>query len=109
MADDRVELEKISRSDDLPIVRAGYPRAPGYPVTSGYGYGYGSGEESSINFRDIWRIIRRRSWLILTIAFIITTIVTIESFRTRSPYLASAFIEIGNEAPAVRTGDGDTI
>jgi capsular exopolysaccharide synthesis family protein len=107
MAEDRVELEKISPSDDLPLARAAYTRAPGYPATPGYGYGYG--EEEGINFRDIWRIILRRRWLILSMAIIITTIVTIEAYRARSTYLASAFIEIGKETPAVRTGNGDTV
>jgi capsular exopolysaccharide synthesis family protein len=107
MAEDRVELEKISPSDDLPLARAAYTRAPGYPTTPGYGYGYG--EEEGINFRDIWRIILRRRWLILSMAIIITTIVTIEAYRARSTYLASAFIEIGKETPAVRTGNGDTV
>jgi capsular exopolysaccharide synthesis family protein len=109
MAEQRVELEKLSPSDDLPFARAAYTRAPGYPATPSYGYGYGSGEEEGINFRDIWRIIRRRRWLILSIAIIITTVVTIESYRARSTYLASAFIEIGKETPAVRTGNGDTV
>jgi polysaccharide biosynthesis transport protein len=109
MADERVELEKISPSDDLPLVRTISPRAPGYPTMSGYGYGYGYGQEDGINFRDIWRIIRRRRWLILSIAIIITTLVTIESYRARSTYLASAFIEIGKETPAVHTGNGDTV
>jgi polysaccharide biosynthesis transport protein len=109
MADNRVELEKISPSDDLPLSRAGYSRSPGYPAAPSYGYGYGYAEEGGVNFHDIWRLIRRRKWLILSIGLIITTIVAIESYRTRSTYLASAFIEIGSEAPAVRTGNGETV
>ncbi|HEX8183526.1 MAG TPA: polysaccharide biosynthesis tyrosine autokinase, partial [Blastocatellia bacterium] len=108
MAEERVDLERILPSDDLPLARAGYTRMQG-PAVSGYGYGHGYAEEEGINFRDVWRVIRRRSWLIVSMAIIITVLVTIESYRTRSTYLASAFIEIGNEAPAVRTGNGDTI
>jgi succinoglycan biosynthesis transport protein ExoP len=109
MADERLELEKISPSDDLPLARAISHRAQGYPAMSNYGYGYGSGEEGGLNFRDVWRVIRRRRWLILSIAIIITTLVTIESYRARATYLASAFIEIGKESPAVRTGNGDAV
>ncbi|HVG21134.1 MAG TPA: polysaccharide biosynthesis tyrosine autokinase [Blastocatellia bacterium] len=109
MAEERVELERVSPSDDLPLARAAYSRAASYTATPGYGYGYGNGEEEGVNFRDVWRIIRRRRWLILSLAVIITTVVTIESYRTRSTYQASAFIEIGKESPAVRTGNGDTV
>ncbi|HEX8090876.1 MAG TPA: GumC family protein, partial [Blastocatellia bacterium] len=109
MAEERVELERISSSDDLPLARAAYSRVASHPAASSYGYGYGYGEEEGINFGDIWRIIRRRRWLILSLAIIITTIVTVESYRMRSTYMASAFIEIGKESPAVRTGNGDTV
>jgi succinoglycan biosynthesis transport protein ExoP len=109
MAEERVELERISPSSDLPLARAAYSRAAGHQAASGYGYGYGYGEEEGVNFGDIWRIIRRRRWLILSLAIIITTIVTVESYRMRPTYLASAFIEIGKESPAVRTGNGDTV
>lgn len=34
---------------------------------------------------------------------IITTLVTIEAYRTKSTYRASAFIEIGKDSPAVRS------
>lgn len=109
MAEERVELERLTPSDDLPLARAIPTRTPGYSTPSGYGYGYGYGEEDGINFRDVWRIIRRRRWLIVSLAIIITTLVTIESYRARPVYQASAFIEIGKETPAVRTGNGDTV
>lgn len=37
------------------------------------------------------------------VAVIITTLVTIEAYRTKSTYRASAFIEIGKDSPAVRS------
>ncbi|MFY9555611.1 MAG: Wzz/FepE/Etk N-terminal domain-containing protein, partial [Blastocatellia bacterium] len=105
MSGDRVELEKVESPGQTPLVRPGYPRAPGYPdaMPYGYGYGYGEDKEDSIHLREIWRIVRKRRWLIACVAVIITTLVTIEAYRTKSTYKASAFIEIGKDAPTVRS------
>ncbi len=104
MADDRVEIEKVPSPEDAQLLRPGYPRGPGYPNAMPYGYGAKKeDEEDSIHLREVWRIIRKRKWLILTIAVIITTLVTIEAYRTKSTYRASAFVEIGKDSPAVRS------
>ena len=105
MPENRVELEKVSPVDEAQIVRPGYPRAPGYPDAMPYSYGYAHSEddEDSINLREIWRIIRKRKWLILCITVIVTTLVTIEAYRGKSTYKASAFIEIGKDSPTVRS------
>jgi succinoglycan biosynthesis transport protein ExoP len=105
MPDERVELERVSPSEDAPLVRPGYPRAPAYYEASPYGYGnaYNEDEEDSIHLREVWRIIRKRRWLILAVTVIVTTLVTIEAYRTKSTYKASAFIEIGKDAPTVRS------
>jgi capsular exopolysaccharide synthesis family protein len=78
---------------------------PGYPESATYGYGnaYGEDEEDSIHLRELWRIIRKRKWLIVSVIVIITTLVTIEAYRGKSTYKASAFIEIGKETPTVRS------
>lgn len=69
------------------------------------GYNYSAPEES-INLREIWRKIRKHKLLILAIAFIITTIVTIEAFRAKSLYQAAAKVALGKDAsPVVKTGD----
>jgi succinoglycan biosynthesis transport protein ExoP len=111
MSGDRVELEKVDGLDDTPLVRPQYPRAPGYPdiPAYGYGYGYGEEEEEGLHLRELWRTIRKRKWLILTIAVIITTLVTIEAYRTKSTYRASAFIELGKDMPAVRSSSGGMV
>jgi succinoglycan biosynthesis transport protein ExoP len=105
MSDERVELERVSPHEEAPLVRPGYPRMPGYPESAAYGYGnaYGEDEEDSIHLRELWRIIRKRRWLIITVTVIITTLVTIEAYRAKSTYKASAFIEIGKETPTVRS------
>lgn len=106
MSDERVELERVSPREEAPLVQPGYPRMPAYPESAAYGYGNAhiEDEEDSIHLREIWRIIRKRRWLIITVAVIITTLVTIEAYRAKSTYKASAFIEIGKETPTVRSG-----
>ena len=110
MSGDKVELEKVEILDEATLVRAHYPRAPGYPEMPAYGYGYGYlEEEEGLHLRELWRTIRKRKWLILTIAVIITTLVTIEAYRTKSTYRASAFIELGKDVPAVRSSSGGMV
>jgi len=105
MADERIDLERVAPREDLPLVRPGYPRAPGYPDAMPYGYGnaYSEDDEDSINLRELWRIIRKRRWLIVCITVIVTTLISIEAYRPKSTYKASAFIEIGKETPTVRS------
>jgi polysaccharide biosynthesis transport protein len=108
MSDERLEIEKIAPSDETSLIRPGYPRLQTYP--DGYGTSYGYGEDEGIHLRDIWRTIRKRKWLILVIAVIVTSIVTVEAFRTKSIYMASAMIELGKEnTTMVKSGNGDVV
>src|SRR4029079_14120008 len=103
MSEERVELERVP-PEEAPLVRPDYPRMPSYYEGSPYGYGsYKEDEEDTIHLREVWRIIRKRRWLILCVASIVTTLVTIDSYRTKSTYRASAFIEIGKDSPSVRS------
>jgi capsular exopolysaccharide synthesis family protein len=97
--DNRVELERLNPKDENPLVRPGYPTLPGYPSDSpSYGYGYPSNDTGSINFRAILRTILKRKWLILVIVFIVTSAATIEVYRTKSIYKATASIEVRKDA-----------
>ncbi|HKY03663.1 MAG TPA: polysaccharide biosynthesis tyrosine autokinase [Blastocatellia bacterium] len=105
MADDRSELERVFPASDPVVIRPGYPRVPAYPEPVDYGYGYGA-EQEGFHLRDLWRVVRKRLWLIITIAIIITSIVTIDAYRTKSTYQASAIIELGKEnTTMVKSGD----
>lgn len=108
MADEKAELERIAPVDDAPVARAGYPKMPGYPEAMGYGYGYG--EQEGLHLRDVWRTINKRKWLILTISFIVTTIVTIEAYRSKPAFAASALVELGKEnAMMIKSGTGEMV
>jgi polysaccharide biosynthesis transport protein len=111
MSDERTELEKASPSEDAPLVRPGYPRIPSYPEVSPYGYGnaYNEDPKDGIQLLELWRIIRKRRWLIVCVVVIVTTLVTIEAYRAKSTYKASAFIEIGKDAPTVRSAPNGVV
>jgi capsular exopolysaccharide synthesis family protein len=116
--DKRIELERVSPKEEIPLVRPGYPSLPGYPSdTLSYGYGYPTADKGGINFRAIWRTILKRKWLILVIAFMVTCGATIEVYRTKSIYRATASIEVRKDATTlvktqnivVQTDDSDAM
>ena len=85
MADEKVELERIPpATPPLEVIaREGAGLRPHYPAGAGYGYGYGGGD-GKMHLRELWRTLRKRKWLILTLVFVITTLVTIEMYRTKN-------------------------
>jgi capsular exopolysaccharide synthesis family protein len=108
MPEERTDLDKASPSEDsAALVRPGYPRAAGYPAGYGDPYGYGYPEAGGkINPRELWRTVKKRKWLIVVIAIVATTIVTIANFQTKSIYQASTTVEIEKEnRTLVRSGD----
>ncbi|HKP11728.1 MAG TPA: polysaccharide biosynthesis tyrosine autokinase [Blastocatellia bacterium] len=100
MADEKIELERIPPPATPPldvIARDSAGLRPHYPAGAGYGYGYGGGGEGKMHLRELWRTLRKRKWLILTLVFVITTLVTIEMYRTKNVYQAATLIEIGKD------------
>jgi succinoglycan biosynthesis transport protein ExoP len=97
MADEKVELERIPPATPLDVIaRDSAGLRPHYPAGAGYGYGY-SGGDGKMHLRELWRTLRKRKWLILTLVFVITTLVAIEMYRTKNVYQAAALIEIGKD------------
>src|SRR5262245_341927 len=93
MADENSDLERI-RPKPIEVVQ----REPAVITThypNSYTYGYGDNQKNYL--RESWRTVRKRKWLIVTAAFIITTLVTIDVHRTRNIYQASALIEVGKD------------
>src|SRR6266699_6418178 len=80
----------------LPARQAQNSRAVIYPEIDLPRYG----EAEDFHLRGLWRIVRKRRWLIIGIAFIITTLVTLDALRTRPLYQATATIEIGRDSGA---------
>ncbi|MEP7343524.1 MAG: polysaccharide biosynthesis tyrosine autokinase [Acidobacteriota bacterium] len=69
-----------------------------------YNYGANAARDG-FDVRGLWRKVRKRKWLILAIVLIATSIVTIESFRTKSLYLAKTKIAISKQGMVVKAGD----
>lgn len=98
MPDEKSELEKIPLQPIEISARETSGVRTHYPNAYGYGYGTGTGtDEQKIHLRELWRTVRKRKWLIATIALIITTLVTLDMYRTKDTYQASALIEIGKD------------
>lgn len=57
------------------------------------------------DLREIWRKVRKRKLLILSIVVVVTTIVTIESFRNKSYYQAVAKIAFDQSKSEMKLGD----
>ncbi|HJQ22289.1 MAG TPA: polysaccharide biosynthesis tyrosine autokinase [Blastocatellia bacterium] len=99
MADEKVELEPIRPPAAAPLAAVARDTAglrPHYPHGAGYGYPYGPGE-GKMHLRELWRTLRKRKWLVLTLMFVVTTLVTIEMYRTKDVYQATTLIEVGKD------------
>lgn len=110
MSDERFGLEKVPPQDVMPADAAGLQprdsRFAGYRSSTPSAYGYGYGEEGKVHLRELWRTIRKRKWLIISIVLIVTSLVTVEMYRTKPTYQASTIVEIGKEnTTLVRSGD----
>lgn len=63
-------------------------------------------EEVGNQIRDLWRKVLKHKWLIALITLIVTSIVTVEVFRDKSVYSATATVEIEKENRTLfRSGD----
>src|SRR5262245_44798022 len=88
------ETSLIRQTEVTPI------RSPGSAEQTAYNY-YNAPPDETPNLREYWRKIRKRKWLVLAITVIVTTIVTIESFRTKSIFEATATVALTNDKPAI--------
>ena len=107
MSEEKFELEKVPAAENGQIAKPGYPRLGAYPDASSYGYGYGYGnDDERVYLRQMWRAIKKRKLVIIVMAIIVTSVVTVEVFRNKSVYQAATTIDIGKEnRTLVRTGD----
>lgn len=103
MAEEKINSESIQKTEEALLIR---PNGVSKPTPfEQLAYNYGSGTKDGFDPRGIWRKIRKRKWLILTVVLIVATIVSIESFRTKSLYLATTKIAISKQGTVVKAGD----
>ncbi|MBL8205226.1 MAG: polysaccharide biosynthesis tyrosine autokinase [Blastocatellia bacterium] len=104
MANERQDLERISPSHGKldPRVRSRHLRPTVDPLLDPYDDSHlEESKESSVDLRELWLMVRRRKWLVLTIITIVTTIVAIQMYRSKNYYQANTIIEIGKESTTI--------
>src|ERR1041385_8416970 len=80
---------------NLPVAQPlGSPSWRGSHVDSRFG------RSENVKLRWLWQVVRKRLWLVIGIAVITTTLVTLDEFRNKPQYQATVSIEIGREAGA---------
>src|SRR5262249_35214051 len=97
MSDQNPYSSVLSREVDrnLPVVQPlGSPSWRGPDLDSRFGH------SENVKLRWLWQIVRKRLWLVIGIAVILTHLVIRDKFRTKPLYEAMATIEIGRETGA---------
>ena len=105
MTNARTEIEKLTPAEIAPAeAAAGRDAAP--TAYRGHGYNYGYSEDGALRLREMWRIVKKRKFLVISIVLIITSVVTVEMIRAKAIYQAATIIEIGKDnSTVVKTGD----
>ncbi|HEX4946858.1 MAG TPA: polysaccharide biosynthesis tyrosine autokinase [Blastocatellia bacterium] len=104
MANERQDLERIAPLNAKmdPRLRSRQLRPSADPLLETYDESsFEESKESSVDLRELWLMVRRRKWLVLTIITIVTTIVAIQMYRAKSYYQANTIIEIGKESTTI--------
>jgi len=98
MSEENKSLEKHDPPDESLLVR---PVTASRLSTLTDDYGYNNfaphSQFEGLHMRELWRMMRKRKWLILAITAILTSLVTIEIHRTPSTYRATAQIEVAKD------------
>lgn len=101
MSEDKQELQVMSPSEALAMVRQRYPRALDLSDLDP-----DPEERSLVNLQSLWRTVRKRRWLVLVVALIVTSIAAVEAYRTKSIYQAVASVEVRKDnTMIVKTAD----
>jgi capsular exopolysaccharide synthesis family protein len=102
-------MEKAPAIDGVTYARLADPSYGGpdrNPIEYPDNYSLGEGVGLQPQLQEVYRRIRKHKWLIVFLSLIVTTVVTIEVFRTKSVYQATATLEIEKENHTLfRSGD----
>jgi capsular exopolysaccharide synthesis family protein len=91
------ESDKLTRRPaEIDDLDRRLPDAPGYR-SSGYGYGIDPSVEPEVHLLDYWRAVRKRLWLVIGIAALITTLATLYVARKPDIYEAGARVQVDLE------------
>jgi succinoglycan biosynthesis transport protein ExoP len=83
-------------------------RRNGYPTPPIVAYGEEASPEGELHLRDYWRTIRKRLWLIIGLALIISTIAALRQARQPDIYQSRARVQVDVESmnPALGASKG---
>jgi capsular exopolysaccharide synthesis family protein len=103
---DQTGLIKVQKPDEEAFIRPIHAESPSLD-RYGQQYSYQNNtDEASKQVRELWRRILKHKWLIVLIALIVTSIVTVEVFRDKNIYSATATVQIEKENRTLfRSGD----
>src|SRR5258706_7317354 len=90
------------------LKHANEPPRNGYATPPIVGYGEEAGPEGELHLRDYWRAIRKRLWLIIGLAVIVSTITALKQSRQPDIYQAHARVQVDVESsnPALGASKG---
>jgi len=71
------------------------------PQRSVFPMGADQNPEDEVHLRDYWRVLRKRSWTVITVFVIILVTTTISTFRATPLYKATIKLQIDSENPNV--------
>lgn len=104
MGSDKNKLDRPYNPDKRALISSiTTPRPSGV-----YYQGYSAESTEGVHVRDLWRIVRKRRWLILAISSICVLLVAVEVHRTPSIYCAQTIIELAEESPTLVGGFAPT-
>ncbi len=105
MTDENLSPDKLMPPADNALLPADYFRSPLDAVANRY-YPSDAGVMDGLQIGELWRRIRKHQWLILVIVLIVTSVVAVESYRTKSIYRAAATLQLDLENRTLfRSGD----
>ncbi|MEK6334880.1 MAG: polysaccharide biosynthesis tyrosine autokinase [Acidobacteriota bacterium] len=82
----------VKREDSRELERPDEPSSYRLP-----GYGFGSDGEAEVNLLDYWRAVRKRLWMVIGVAALITTLASIYVARKPDVYEASSRVQVDLE------------
>ena len=99
-------LDVILKSSALE--QANESQRNGYATPPIVAYGEEDAPEGELHLRDYWRTIRKRLWLIIGLAVIVSTIAALKQSRQPDIYLAHARVQVDTESnnPALGASKG---
>lgn len=97
-------------TQDNRLIPSSLERGLDRPLTDlAQGKPYGAAVTSTANIRDYLFVILKRKWLILSLMLVVTSLVTIQMFRTPSIYQGEATIKIDQKPRSILQTQGITI